>query len=150
MNTGLDNGLVPNRWQAIIWTSGGLVYCHLYASLGLIELIYGRYVSNPSFCDHWWMYFLRAIMLCNGLCQSNKNVLHMTLWLSYILHLELITWHMKFFKIRVNWFVNNSIHQPILYLLFRFTAKEQWNLWIIDPLSGRRYFIRISGTATQL
>ena len=27
-----DNGLAPNRRQAIIWTSDGVVYCHAYAS----------------------------------------------------------------------------------------------------------------------
>ena len=36
---GSDNGLVPNRWQAIFWTNGGLVYWCIYASLGLNELI---------------------------------------------------------------------------------------------------------------
>ena len=35
---GLDIGLVPNRWQAIIWTNDGLVYWRIYASLGLNEL----------------------------------------------------------------------------------------------------------------
>ena len=30
-----DNGLAPNRKQAIIWTSDGLVYRCIYASLGL-------------------------------------------------------------------------------------------------------------------
>ena len=36
---GLDNSLEPNRQQAIIWTSDGLVYLHIYASFGLNELI---------------------------------------------------------------------------------------------------------------
>ena len=31
--------LVLNRWQVIIWTSDGLVWWHIYASLGLKELI---------------------------------------------------------------------------------------------------------------
>ena len=35
---GLDNGLVLTRRQAIIWTSDGLVYWHIYASLGINEL----------------------------------------------------------------------------------------------------------------
>ena len=35
---GSDNGLALNRRQAIIWTKGGLVYWHMYASLGLNEL----------------------------------------------------------------------------------------------------------------
>ena len=35
---GWDNGLAPNRWQAIIWTNDGLVYCCIYESLGLDEI----------------------------------------------------------------------------------------------------------------
>ena len=35
---GLDNDLVPKRRQAIIWTNGGLVYWHIYASFGLNAL----------------------------------------------------------------------------------------------------------------
>ena len=33
------NGLVPNRWQAIIWTNVGLGCQRIYASLSLNELI---------------------------------------------------------------------------------------------------------------
>ena len=33
MSSGLDNGLMRNRRQAIIWTNGGLVYWRIYASL---------------------------------------------------------------------------------------------------------------------
>ena len=29
-----DNGLVPNRWQAIIWTNADLNHWHIYAALG--------------------------------------------------------------------------------------------------------------------
>ena len=36
---GSDNGLAPNRRQAIIWTNGGLVYWRIYASLVLNVLI---------------------------------------------------------------------------------------------------------------
>ena len=35
---GSDNGLAPNRRQAIIWTSDGLVYWCIYVLLGLNEL----------------------------------------------------------------------------------------------------------------
>ena len=35
---GSDNGLAPNRRQAIIWTNDGLVYWRIYASVGLDEL----------------------------------------------------------------------------------------------------------------
>ena len=36
---GSDDGLAPNRLQAIILISGGLVYWCMYASLGFNELI---------------------------------------------------------------------------------------------------------------
>ena len=36
---GSDNGLAPNRRQAIIWTNVGMLYWHIYVSLGLIELM---------------------------------------------------------------------------------------------------------------
>ena len=35
---GSDNGLAPNWRQAINWTNDGVVYCRMYASLGLNEL----------------------------------------------------------------------------------------------------------------
>ena len=35
---GSDNGLVPTRWQAIIWTNDGLVYRRICASVCLNEL----------------------------------------------------------------------------------------------------------------
>ena len=35
---GLDNGLAPTRWQAIIWTNGGIVYSCIFESLSLNEL----------------------------------------------------------------------------------------------------------------
>ena len=36
---GSDNGLAPNRRQAIIWTNDDPVKWRIYASLGLNELI---------------------------------------------------------------------------------------------------------------
>ena len=38
---GLDNGLAPNRLQAIIWTIADPIHWHIYAALGGDEL-------NPS------------------------------------------------------------------------------------------------------
>ena len=35
----LDNGLAPNRRQAIIWTNTDPIHCHIYAALGGDELI---------------------------------------------------------------------------------------------------------------
>ena len=37
-NIGLDNGLVPNKQRAIIWTNDGLFYWHINTSLSLNEL----------------------------------------------------------------------------------------------------------------
>ena len=37
-STGLDNGLVPARRQAIIWTNGDPIHWHIYATLGADEL----------------------------------------------------------------------------------------------------------------
>ena len=37
---GSDNGLMPNRWQAIIWTNDGLVQWGIYALLSLIGLMH--------------------------------------------------------------------------------------------------------------
>ena len=36
---GSDNGLVPNRHQAIIWSSAGMLYWCIYVSLGSHELV---------------------------------------------------------------------------------------------------------------
>ena len=36
---GLDNGLAPNRQQAIIWTIAEPIYWHIYVALGGEELI---------------------------------------------------------------------------------------------------------------
>ena len=35
---GLDNGLAPNRWQAIIWTNADLIQWYIYAAVGGDEL----------------------------------------------------------------------------------------------------------------
>ena len=37
---GSDNGLAPDRRQAIIWNNGGLIYRRLYASLGVNEFMH--------------------------------------------------------------------------------------------------------------
>ena len=34
----LDNGLTPNRWQAIMWTNAHLIHWCMYAELGGDEL----------------------------------------------------------------------------------------------------------------
>ena len=50
---GSDNGLVPNRWQAINWINDGMLYLCIYASLGVNELtgydIREKYLQNLPF-----------------------------------------------------------------------------------------------------
>ena len=46
LNLGSDNGLAPNRRQAIIWTNGDLVCWRIYVSIGLDAL----YVSYWGVC----------------------------------------------------------------------------------------------------
>ena len=38
-STGLDNGLAPNRWQAITWTDAEPIHWRTYAAPGGDELI---------------------------------------------------------------------------------------------------------------
>ena len=37
---GLDNGLSPNKWQAIIWTNAGPIHWCIYPAQGGDELIF--------------------------------------------------------------------------------------------------------------
>ena len=39
-NIGSDNGLAPNRRQAIIWTNDGLIYWNIYVSLNELKKVY--------------------------------------------------------------------------------------------------------------
>ena len=48
-SNGSDNGLAPNRRQAIIWTSNGLGYWRIYVSLGLNDLN-----MSPQHAGHTW------------------------------------------------------------------------------------------------
>ena len=51
---GSDNGLAPNRRQAIIWTNDGPGYWRLYASLDLNEL---NAVLNTFWGKKFWTVF---------------------------------------------------------------------------------------------
>ena len=62
---GSDNGLAPNRRQAIIWTNGGLVYGRIYASHGLNKLSYTWDVLYNSRVSSQFFYIY--IFLSNGL-----------------------------------------------------------------------------------
>ena len=50
LSIGSDNGLVPNRQQAIIWCNVGMLYWHIYASLSLSELRFLYfYFGSPQY-----------------------------------------------------------------------------------------------------
>ena len=49
---GSDNGLAPNRWQAIIWSNDDLVYCLIYALLGHDGLIKHNCIWKSPLNDH--------------------------------------------------------------------------------------------------
>ena len=51
---GLDNGLAPKRWQAIIWTNADPVHRCIYAALGGGELIQSYSVYLSSFIYYVW------------------------------------------------------------------------------------------------
>ena len=63
ISTGPDNGLMPNRWQAIIWTNGGLVYWHIYGSFGVIELNTSSAVETYNKIYFYWLIFY---LECSG------------------------------------------------------------------------------------
>ena len=44
LSIGLDNGLAPNKRQAIIWTNGDSIHWRIYATLG------GDTLRNPAVC----------------------------------------------------------------------------------------------------
>ena len=48
---GLDNGLAPNRRQAIIWTNAQPIHGRIYAALGGDELIYPCNTNPASLVD---------------------------------------------------------------------------------------------------
>ena len=48
VSIGSDNDLALMRWQAIIWTSDGLIYWSMYVSVGLSELNHNHsHKKNP-------------------------------------------------------------------------------------------------------
>ena len=62
---GSDNGLAPNRQQAIIWSSDDAIHWRIYAALGGNELIVDNFfieriiafhiVSQIIICYYWIM-----------------------------------------------------------------------------------------------
>ena len=86
---GSDKGWAPNRRQAIIWTSDGLVYWCIYASLGLNELI--------------WREILRAFNVavfnvCSEINQSPEGLVYFSsgTWLAMHIYRQCfskVCWH---------------------------------------------------------
>ena len=61
---GLDNGLAPNRQQAIIWTNADTIHWCLYAALGGDELNLFKgemWCSHGSEYDGRWLVFLSGV-----------------------------------------------------------------------------------------
>ena len=68
---GSENGLAPNRWQAITWTNDGLVYWHIYASLGLNESNKKKLIINKLLIS-FGMYL--TICGTTGMLHQNYNI----------------------------------------------------------------------------
>ena len=49
---GLDNGLVPNRRQVIIWTNAGLIHWYIYVALGEDELTHWPLGDAPAILNY--------------------------------------------------------------------------------------------------
>ena len=76
----LDTGFVPNRSQAIIWTSGILAYWHMYALPGLNGLIHLWFYNENYSSFSVIFYFLAAtkqlyewyfLSVCLSVCPSH-------------------------------------------------------------------------------
>ena len=61
---GLDNGVVPNKQEAVIWTHVDLIHWHIYAALGGDELIY---IS-------WWCHQMETFSALLAICAGNSPV----------------------------------------------------------------------------
>ena len=80
---GLDNGLVPNRRQAIIWTNADQIDWRIYVALGGDELMHWppncyQWCQGPKGCEfasHIWQHKL----VC-------KITVYITMRLSYLYH----------------------------------------------------------------
>ena len=56
LSIGLGNGLVPNRWQAIIWTTADPIHWRIYAGLGGDELITSGVLLKVNTCVNDYNY----------------------------------------------------------------------------------------------
>ena len=46
-----------NKWRVMIWTNVGLVYCHIYASFGLNDFLYGILKLARALFDETYIHF---------------------------------------------------------------------------------------------
>ena len=71
---GSDNGLAPNRWQAIIWTDDSLIHGCIYVSFNIKEL-------NKSVLCQWTSSYL--IQACMSFDNNDAfNVSTFMLWVT--------------------------------------------------------------------
>ena len=62
-STGSNNGLAPNRWQAIIWANADLSYKCINASRGLNELILWQILEAVIFIFSKYSVCIKMIRL---------------------------------------------------------------------------------------
>ena len=72
ISIGSGNGLVPNRWQAVIWTNNGLVNWRIYASLGFDDI--NACVYSNSISITWWRHQMETFSGLLALCAGNSSV----------------------------------------------------------------------------
>ena len=60
---GLDNGLAPNRWQAIIWANADPIHWRIYAALGGDELINLTQILGrlANLLEYYWISVIHCI-----------------------------------------------------------------------------------------
>ena len=108
---GSDNGLVPKRRQAIIWTNDDPVQRRIYASLGLNELTHINHKDQTDFFSNKVSVTFGVLVahnyIVNGLYTSSTYRL-IGKGIS-IINQKLMPDHLKFKK---------GIHVPVSYCLF--------------------------------
>ena len=86
VSIGSDNGLVPNRWQTIMWPKDHPVYRRIYASSGLNQCS-SHYLSGSTSC-----LLIRptiCITMMWNILHSTVECRYSTTWYNIILHTAL-------------------------------------------------------------
>ena len=111
---GLDNGLAPNRQQAIIWSNGGLFHwCVYYASLGLSELNWN--LQSSSHFVQVPMWYATGVLR-----KSNPGSLYVFRCLYIIMYIPVI----MYFVIKKC--DNNLFRSWILHFIKSGNIKKRW------------------------